>query len=203
MSVVDDRFRDGDAGLVTEAMAMPNPGELADPLLDGGEPEPVGVLSGGDLDSLRVAPATPSAELPDNAIEDTAVRFFNGRLVRPARVMWMLVTAYSPDERSCAGTADNITASNHHIDTNAHHLVAADTRVLPFGSMISITGYDGGQVVPVLDRGGAIKGNHLDVLFPTHEQARAWGVKKVRITVWGFADGEKADNWRAIRDSKK
>jgi 3D (Asp-Asp-Asp) domain-containing protein len=114
----------------------------------------------------------------------------------------MLVTAYSPDEKSCSGTADGITASLHQVNTNGHKLVAADSKVLPLGSMITIPGYDSGQVVPVLDRGGKIKGNHLDVLFPTDAEARAWGVRRIKVTVWEYADGKGAENWRAIRDSK-
>jgi hypothetical protein len=41
---------------------------------------------------------------------DPSTRWFNGRPIRPARTMWMTVTAYSPDERSCPGTADGATA---------------------------------------------------------------------------------------------
>jgi 3D (Asp-Asp-Asp) domain-containing protein len=144
---------------------------------------------------------TPS--VPDDAQADLSIRYFNGRAVRPVRKVWMTVTAYSPDWRSCGDSADNITASNHHVYTNAHRLAAADTRVLPLGSMISIPGYDREQIVPVLDRGGAIKGYRLDVLFPTHEQARAWGVRKVPVTVWGYADDKPADDYRKIRDSKR
>lgn len=129
-------------------------------------------------------------------------RWFNGRPVRPVRTMTMIVTAYSPDERSCPGTADGITASLHHVQTNAHRMVAADTRILPLGSMISVPGYDASRIVPVLDRGGAIKGNRLDVLFPTHEQARAWGVRRLTVTVWDYADGGPRTNWRRIRDAK-
>jgi 3D (Asp-Asp-Asp) domain-containing protein len=133
---------------------------------------------------------------------DTSTRYFNGRPVRPARTMWMTVTGYSPDWRSCGDSADDITASNHHVQTNNYRLVAADTRLLPLGSMISIPGYSENDVVPVLDRGGAIKGNRLDLLFPTHEQARQWGVKKLRVVVWEYADGKPADDYRKVRDAK-
>lgn len=136
-------------------------------------------------------------------LSDPNVRYFNGRPVRPARIMTMLVTAYSPDARSCGHWADGITASIHSVDTNAGRLVAADTRLLPLGSMISVPGYDEGQIVPVLDRGGAIKGHRLDVLFPTHEQARAWGVRRIRVTVWEFADGQPADDYRSIRGKRR
>lgn len=136
-------------------------------------------------------------------IGDTTVRFFDGRPVRPARRMTMVVTAYSPDERSCGDSADGITASLHHVETNAHRLVAADRRVLPLGSMVTVPGYDDGRIVPVLDVGGAIKGRRLDVLFATHEQARRWGVRRVSVTVWEYADGLPPTDWRRVRDAKR
>lgn len=142
------------------------------------------------------------APLPPGLHADTSIRWFNGRPARPKLVVWMTVTAYSPDSRSCGDSADGITASLHAVETNAHKLVAADTRILPLGSMISIPGYDTDRIVPVLDRGGAIKGNRLDVLFPTHEAARKWGVKKLPVTVWEYADGKPAESWRRIRDSR-
>ena len=50
--------------------------------------------------------------------------------------------------------------------------VAADTRVFPFGTRLPIPGYGTGVVEDV---GGAIKGRHIDIWFPTHAEARAWG----------------------------
>jgi 3D (Asp-Asp-Asp) domain-containing protein len=100
----------------------------------------------------------------------------------------MTVTAYSPDERSCGIHADGITASNKSVWTNAMQLVAADTRLLPFGTLLSLDDYAEGHIVPVLDRGGAIKGNRLDVLYATHAEARQFGVKQVPVTIWEYAD---------------
>ena len=82
-------------------------------------------------------------------------------------------------------------------------MVAADTKLLPLGTVVSVPGYHGQQLVPVLDRGGKIKGNRLDLLYPTADQARQWGVKKVRITVWEYVDGKPSPEWRKIRDSKQ
>lgn len=126
-------------------------------------------------------------------------RWFDGRPVRPARTIEMLVTAYSPDRASCGEFADGQTATLHGVTTNAGRLVAADTRLLPYGSMLSIPGYDGANVVPVLDCGGAIKGERLDLLFPTHEEALAWGVRRLEVTVYEYADGKPAPNPRAVR----
>ena len=116
-------------------------------------------------------------------------RYFNGRPVVPSRIIRMRVTAYSPDERSCGSQADGITASGYSVETNGGHLVAADARLFRFGSMLSIPGYAGGVIVPVLDRGGAIKGTRLDVLYPIHVEARRWGVQYIYVTEWKYDDG--------------
>jgi 3D (Asp-Asp-Asp) domain-containing protein len=149
-------------------------------------------------DAMHDAAASPVGD--DSAVEraaasfinedDTENRWFNGRPIRPARVMSMTVTAYSPDKRSCGRHADGITASGYSVWTNGMKLVAADTNLLPLGSLVSIPGYDGDRVVPVLDRGGKIKGRRLDVLYPSHETALQWGVQRLDVTVWEYADGK-------------
>jgi 3D (Asp-Asp-Asp) domain-containing protein len=115
---------------------------------------------------------------------------FDHRPIELLRVIRMRVTAYSPDERSCGIYADGYTASGYSVWTNAGRLVAADTDMLPFGTILRIPGYDGGSPVPVLDRGGAIKGHRLDVLFASHEAALEWGVKELDVEVWGYVDVE-------------
>ena len=106
----------------------------------------------------------------------------------------MLVTAYSPHAASCGQFADGQTATLHSVRTNGGALVAADIRVLPYGSMLTIDGYAGDEIVPVLDCGGAIKGNRLDLLFPTHEAALAWGVRRVEVVVWEYAMARRDAN---------
>lgn len=144
----------------------------------------------------------PGADLDEETLKlalDPRVRWFNARPVRPARQYWMTVTGYSPDARSCGDSADGLTATLHPVQTNNMKLVAADTSILPYGSMVSVPGYDSGEVVPVLDCGSAIKGRRLDLLFPTHEQARTWGRQRVRVTVWENADGKPMENPRKAR----
>ncbi len=148
--------------------------------------------------------ATPLAAAP--AVEETAeeqagelqvdehdisIRWFDGRPARPARVIYMTVTGYSPDARSCGQFADNKTAIMYSVWTNGMNLVAADPKVLPYWSLVSIPGYADDEIVPVLDCGGAIKGNRLDLLYPTHEIARQWGVRQVPVTVWEYIDEEE------------
>lgn len=130
---------------------------------------------------------------------DPTIRWFNGRPVRPAKVIRMVVTAYSPDARSCDSSADGITATLHSVETNGFALVAADPRLLKYGSLLTVPGYDKDRIVPVLDCGGKIKGKRLDVLYPTHAQARKWGKKSLDVTVWEYADGLPAPNPRKLR----
>ena len=59
--------------------------------------------------------------------------------------------------------------------------IAADTRRFPFGTIMHIEGYGYGRVE---DRGGAIKGNHIDLFFHSHKQALQWGKQTKRVRVW-------------------
>jgi 3D (Asp-Asp-Asp) domain-containing protein len=59
--------------------------------------------------------------------------------------------------------------------------VAADTSVLPFGTVLLIDGHE----YIVQDRGGAIKGNRIDVYFESHEEALQFGVQYKEIFMKG------------------
>jgi 3D (Asp-Asp-Asp) domain-containing protein len=98
------------------------------------------------------------------------------------RIVWMQVTAYCPCPKCCGPHAAGITASGKLIDYNAGRFIAADTTLLPFGSKVIIPGY-GSDPVEVIDRGSAIKGNHIDVFFATHDQAMHWGRQWLPITI--------------------
>lgn len=99
------------------------------------------------------------------------------------RTMLMEVTAYCPCPKCCGPRAQGITASGRRVSYNGGRFVAADTRLLKFKTKLIIPGYAGAQPVEVIDRGGAIKGNKLDVYFPTHQEARKWGRQKLLVTV--------------------
>lgn len=58
--------------------------------------------------------------------------------------------------------------------------IAADPAVFPFGTRMEIPGYGFGIVQ---DIGGAIKGAHVDIWFPTHEEAGAWGARRIKVKV--------------------
>ena len=99
------------------------------------------------------------------------------------RVVIMEVTAYCPCKKCCGPKAQGITASGKRVNFNNGLFVAADKKVFDFHTKLKIPGYANEQPVPVLDRGGAIKGNKLDVFFPSHQQALKWGRQKIAVTV--------------------
>jgi 3D (Asp-Asp-Asp) domain-containing protein len=70
-----------------------------------------------------------------------------------------------------------------HIIKPGDTFVAADGRY-SLGTKMLIPGYSNSQPVKVLDRGGAIKGNKLDVFFATHQEALEWGVRHLDVKVY-------------------
>lgn len=192
------------AAMVKEAQHLPPMASVARPVQSAVAAETRPAVSPVSFEApmvVQVQPTPIEAARAERLLDAQRenVRWFNGRPVRPARVVWMKVTAYSPDERSCGEFADGLTATLHPVGTNGGYLVAADTRLFPFGSMLSVEGYADGDIVPVLDRGGAIKGHHIDLLMPTHRGAMRWGVKRMPVIVWEFADGKPMEDPRKFR----
>ncbi len=97
------------------------------------------------------------------------------------KTVHMRVTAYCPCAKCCGQYADGITANGHRI-AYGDRFVAAD-RQYAFGTQMIIPGYHGDRTVKVLDRGGAIKGNRLDVFFNTHAEALEWGVRYLDVKI--------------------
>jgi 3D (Asp-Asp-Asp) domain-containing protein len=95
----------------------------------------------------------------------------------------MRVTAYCPCSKCCGQYADGITANGHKI-CQGDTFAAADEK-FAFGSELIIPGYSNSRPVKVLDRGGSIKGNRLDVFFHTHEEALQWGVQYLEVKIKG------------------
>ena len=59
-------------------------------------------------------------------------------------------------------------------------VVAVDPSVIPLGTRLTIPGYGEGVAA---DTGGAVRGNAIDLWFPTLAQANAWGRRTVTITL--------------------
>ena len=63
----------------------------------------------------------------------------------------------------------------------ARHGTVAAPRDIPFGTIVYVEGYGYGRVE---DRGGAIRGNRLDLWFPSHQAALNWGRQSVQVKFW-------------------
>lgn len=141
---------------------------------------PQSAIVGGP--EVALAPPIPlPPPIPARAVAAPTVKV---KPSRPAtRTIGMLVTAYCPCRKCCGKFSDGMTASGKDIYTNRSMFVAADTRLLKFGTMVSIPGYCGGRAVPVLDRGSKIRGRRLDVFFRSHSRARKWGKQYLDVKV--------------------
>ena len=93
----------------------------------------------------------------------------------------MRVTAYCPCSKCCGKYADGVTANGYRI-RSGDTLAAADKK-FSFGTEMIVPGYNNEMPIKVLDRGGAIRGNKLDVLFGSHKQAQKWGVRYLDVKV--------------------
>jgi 3D (Asp-Asp-Asp) domain-containing protein len=91
----------------------------------------------------------------------------------------MKVTAYCPCTKCCGKYGWGYTTASGYKIKPGDRFVAAD-KSLPFGTEVQIPGYGN---VQVKDRGGAIKGNRLDVYFDTHREALKWGVKTLQVKI--------------------
>jgi len=112
----------------------------------------------------------------------------------PADIMKpMEVTAYCPCKKCCGWHRNwrgkavtkggytkkvGVTASGAKAKPGT---IAADTGRYPFGTQMYVPGYGYGTVQ---DRGGAIKGDHIDVFFKSHKDALQWGRVKRDVHVW-------------------
>ena len=92
------------------------------------------------------------------------------------------LTAYCPCEKCCGKFAMNRPTDKDGVEivytadgsiAREGYTIAADTKVLPFGTMVAINGH----VYQVQDRGGAIKGKHIDIYFTSHQAALDFGVQ--------------------------
>jgi 3D (Asp-Asp-Asp) domain-containing protein len=90
-------------------------------------------------------------------------------------------TAYCSCEKCCDKDPSDkwygITASGKKAKWGT---VAVDRKVIKLGSKLKIDGFPE-TIFRAEDVGGAIKGNHIDVWFPSHREALKFGVQKIVV----------------------
>ena len=95
----------------------------------------------------------------------------------------MIATFYTAQCGGCSGvtaTGYDVTSTQYY---NGLRVIAAD-RSIPFSTIMKITLADGTSFRGiVLDRGGAIKGNKLDILVASKSEAYRLGRQQVTVTI--------------------
>ncbi len=86
------------------------------------------------------------------------------------------ITAYCTC-RICCGVYSGYNRTASGTVPTSNHTIAVDTSVIPFGTKVIING----QVYVAEDRGGAIKGNRIDMFFMTHKEALQWGRRTIEV----------------------
>ena len=107
-----------------------------------------------------------SADLPRTS-GTTTTAVINGETYK--------ITAYCSCSKCCGKTTGRTASGTQAI---AGRTVAAPSK-FAFGTKLNI----GGHIYTVEDRGGAIKGNRIDIYVSSHSAALQWGVKYLPVSV--------------------
>ncbi|KAB8131815.1 hypothetical protein F9U64_13215 [Gracilibacillus oryzae] len=104
----------------------------------------------------------------------------------------VVATGYTAGVESTGKSPDHpaygITFSGVRVTRDLYSTIAADTSVFPLGTILFIPKYGYGVVA---DTGSAIKGNKIDLYYPTvAEVFEKWGKKEVDVYVIEQGDGE-------------
>ncbi|MFS0780334.1 3D domain-containing protein [Bacillus sp. 1P06AnD] len=90
--------------------------------------------------------------------------------------------------KSISDPSYGITYSGVKVKRDLYSTIAADLNVFPIGTILFIPDYGYGVVA---DKGGAIKGNHLDLYYETVDDVyNKWGKKDVEVTIISKGNGK-------------
>jgi len=119
------------------------------------------------------APSTSNTNSIDSTSEATAPSTSN----TASKEIIVEASAYTASCEGCSG----ITATGINLKTNPNaKVISVDPTIIPLGSKVYVEGY--GEAIAG-DTGGAIKGNRIDVFFPSQQDAINFGVKQLKVTI--------------------
>jgi len=103
----------------------------------------------------------------------------------------VVATGYTAGIESTGKTPDHpeygITYSGVKVKRDLYSTIAADLSIFPIGTILFIPDYGYGVVA---DKGGAIKGNKIDLYYNTVDEVYSeWGKKEVDVYVIEMGDG--------------
>jgi 3D (Asp-Asp-Asp) domain-containing protein len=133
---------------------------------------------------VAVGTGSAAAAVDPNAmpvIGDGYIILPTGEVLTYTDTVTIRATAYTHTDAGC----DMITAtgSTVHVGT-----VAVDPRYIPYGTRMYIVSNDGSYIYGVSeaeDCGGAIKGDRMDLYFPTYEECMAFGWRVCTVYLLG------------------
>lgn len=110
--------------------------------------------------------------------------------------MKVIATGYTAGVESTGKSPNHpeygITYSGVMVKRDLYSTVAADLSILPIGTILFIPGYGFGVVA---DKGGAIKGNRLDLFFNTVDDVYdQWGKKEIDVYIIEEGKGTLTEN---------
>ena len=95
--------------------------------------------------------------------------------VNEAALQRVIVTGYCSCSQCCGPNATGLTSTG----TKAQRgTIAADPAIFPLGTQLNVPGYGEGVVE---DSGPRVKGYNIDVWFPSHAEAKAWGTREMYV----------------------
>jgi len=129
----------------------------------------------------------PRPELPDKEVGNPSMPVLAPRSEQVLGTQKVTATGYTAGVESTGKGPKHpqygITYSGVKVrrDKETVSTIAADPKLFPMGSILYIPGYGYGIVA---DTGSAIKGNKIDLYFPTTKQVyKEWGKKDVEVQV--------------------
>lgn len=115
----------------------------------------------GAIPAVLAAPAKPSPQTPDKALD-------------------IIATAYAPGPHDNGQWGDKTYLGT----TVRPGIIAVDPRVIPLGSRVYIQFPDGhGTYAVAEDTGGAIKGNRIDIATWSVNEAYQFGIQHVKVYI--------------------
>lgn len=123
--------------------------------------------------AISLSSATAKAPETRKAMETPPVVEQNEPFVKPIPLGVCKLSAYCKENypHICNNGDSSQTATG--TVPLAGRTVAVDPKVIPYGSEVIINGH----TYIAEDCGGAIKGNRIDILFDTHQQAKEFGIQ--------------------------
>ncbi|MGX7195119.1 3D domain-containing protein [Enterococcus olivae] len=131
-----------------------------------------------DGTSLKINTESEGTGTASSTTTDTSEESQTEATNYSGRTLTMESTAYSSDPADALG-GGTVTATGQNLLENPM-AVAVDPNVIPLGTRLYVEGY--GEAI-ASDTGGAIKGNIVDVHFPTYEECINWGRRTVQVTI--------------------